>query len=271
MKTILITGSSSGIGLETAKIFLNNGYRVFATARKKSDVVKLSKMGFDSFVLDVTKTSTIDKAFCSINKITPNIDVVFNNAGYGQPGALEDVKIEVLKKQFNTNVFGAHYINIKSLELMRRQGFGKIIIHSSILGLISLRFRGAYNASKYALEGLTDTLRLELFGTNIKIITLNTGPVESMFRKNAIKSFFNNIDIENSTYKNQYQNRDYNEDSKKDIFTHTSQKSAKIIFKIATANNPKPRYYITKIALFLAILKRVLPTSLFDSIARKIE
>jgi short-subunit dehydrogenase len=271
LKTILITGASSGIGYATALLFKSSGYRVFATARDKTDVERLQKMGFDSLILDVTKHTTVNRVFEDIQNKTDSLDIVFNNAGYGQPAALEDITIKLLKEQFETNVFGTHYVNLKSLQIMRKQGFGKIIVHSSILGLISLRFRGAYNASKYALEGLCDTMRLELLDTNIKIITLNTGPVDSKFRENAINRFNQNIDINNSHYKDIYKNRDYNIDSKPDIFTQTSEHAAKIVLKIADAKRVKPRYYITKVAIFLSILKRVLPSSMLDFILRKVE
>jgi len=163
MTNILITGCSSGIGKESALYLQTKGYRVFTTARKEEDVEELKGLGFEAFYLDVTKPKTIKKTLKKILKLTDGtLDVVFNNAGFGQPGAIEDITTDVLKEQFETNVFGLHEVTNQVLPIMKKQGYGKIIQHSSVLGLISLKFRGAYNASKYAIEGLTDTLRLEL-------------------------------------------------------------------------------------------------------------
>lgn len=155
MQNILITGCSSGIGLQTAKTLKQNGIKVYASARKEEDVQMLKDLGFNTFLIDVTKPKQISEALEQIIKNDAKIDAVFNNAGFGQPGALEDISTEVLKEQFETNVFGLHELTRQVLPIMREQGYGKIIQHSSVLGIISLRFRGAYNASKYAIEGLS--------------------------------------------------------------------------------------------------------------------
>ncbi|MDB2405671.1 SDR family NAD(P)-dependent oxidoreductase, partial [Arcobacteraceae bacterium] len=156
--TILITGCSTGIGYQTALYLQELGYEVFATARKQKDVDMLKELGFQSFLLDVTQKETITQTLEEILDITGGtLDVVFNNAGFGQPGAIEDITTPVLKEQFETNVFGLHEVTIQVLKIMKKQGYGKIIQHSSVLGIISLKLRGAYNASKYAIEGLTDT------------------------------------------------------------------------------------------------------------------
>jgi short-subunit dehydrogenase len=179
----------------------------------------------------------------------------------------------VLKYQFETNVFGTHYLTCEAIKIMRKQGFGKIIQHSSVLGIISLKFRGAYNASKYALEGLNDTLRQELMGSNIYISTLNTGPVSSNFRKNALKNFQENIDINHSIFSSVY-NKELKErlESQSDttIFTITSQEAAKTVLKIVESKKPKPRYYITKATYILGFAKRILSTSLLDKLLNRI-
>jgi short-subunit dehydrogenase len=272
---ILITGCSTGIGLESAKTLKNRGYRVFATARKKEDVEKLTELGFESFWLDVTIYESIDACFEEILKLTNNkLDVVFNNGAYGQPGAVEDLSVDTLKEQFETNVFGWHYLTCKAVDVMRQQGgYGKIIQHSSVLGLISLKFRGAYNASKYALEGLNDTLRQELSNTNIKVITVNTGPVTSNFRKNALEKFKENIDIENSAFSAVYkkQLKERLESDKDDTpFNLTSKQASEVILKIVKAKNPKPRYFITKATYILYFFKRILSTSVLDKLLNRI-
>lgn len=273
MANILITGCSSGIGLEAAKLLKKNGHMVFATARKEEDVAKLKNLGFESFLLDVTLYKTINTTLNTIIEKYSSLDVVFNNAGFGQPGAVEDISVDVLKYQFETNLFGTHYLTCEAIKIMRKQGFGKIIQHSSVLGIISLKFRGAYNASKYAIEGLNDTLRQELLGTNIYISTLNTGPVSSNFRKNALKNFQENIDINNSAFSSVY-NKELRSrlESKDDTtsFTITSQKAAQTVLKIVESKKAKPRYYITKATHILGFAKRVLSTPLLDKLLNKI-
>jgi len=268
--TILITGCSSGIGYKTAIYLYQKGYQVFATARTAEDVNKLRETGVTSFLLDVTKKETITNTLEKVLNITNGkIDVVFNNAGFGQPGALEDITTDVLKEQFETNVFGLHEVTHQVLKIMKQQGYGTIIQHSSVLGIISLKLRGAYNASKYAIEGLTDTLRLELKNTNIQITLLNTGPVTSSFRKNAIAKTLKNIDIENSRFRESY-HKNINADKSTVPFNLEAIEVAKIVEKIICSKKVKPRYYITKATYILGFLKRILSTSKLDFILNKI-
>lgn len=273
MANILITGCSSGIGLESAKLLKQKGHKVFATARKQADVTKLEKLGFESFLLDVTQYETVKYVLETIIEKHKTLDVVFNNAGFGQIGAVEDISVDVLKYQFETNVYGVHHLTCLAIKIMRKQGFGKIIQHSSVVGLVALKFRGAYNASKYAIEGLNDTLRQELFGTNIYISTVNTGPVSSDFRKNALKNFQKNIDTKNSAFSSIY-NKEFKNQSEsksdKTIFTISSQEAVKTILKIVEAKKPKPRYYITKATHILGFFKRILTTSLLDKLLNKV-
>ncbi len=268
--SVLITGCSTGIGKQTALYLKDKGYKVFATARCEEDVTSLQKLGLTSFLLDVTKPKTIKFTLDKVlNQTDGTLDIVFNNAGYGQPGALEDLTTDVLKEQFETNVFGLHEVTFQVLEIMKRQGYGKIIQHSSVLGLVSLKLRGAYNASKYAVEGLTDTLRLELYDTNIDVTLLNTGPVISEFRDNAKEKIIQNIDIKNSRFKDNYEKS--LSSNKSDVpFTLPSLAVAKIVEKIITAKKVKPRYYITKATYILGYLKRILSTAKLDKILEKI-
>jgi len=268
--SILITGCSTGIGCETALYLHKKGYHVFATARKQEDVDNLKNLGLTSFLLDVTKKDTITNTLTKILEITDGkIDVVFNNAGFGQPGAIEDITTEVLKEQFETNFFGLHEVTYQVLKIMKHQGYGTIIQHSSVLGIISLKLRGAYNASKYAIEGLTDTLRLELKNTNIDVTLLNTGPVTSNFRQNAIEKTFENIDIDNSRFKEDYY-KNINADKSTVPFNLEAIEVAKIIEKIIISKKVSPRYYITKATYILGFAKRILSTSKLDFILNKI-
>ncbi len=266
---IVITGCSSGIGLETALYLKDRMIKVYPTARKEEDVQKLKELGFENaFLLDVTDSKTIDSVIDEVLKIDGKIDVWFNNAGYGQMGAVEDIDANLLREQFETNVIGLHEATKKVLKVMRKQGYGKIIQHSSVLGLVSLPFRGAYNASKYAVEGLTDTLRLELKDTNIYPILLNTGPIESNFRKNAIATL-DKLDINNSIFKQKYIDAKEGR-AKKVPFSLPAVEVASIVHKIILTSKPQPRYYITKATYILGFAKRVLSTSLLDKLLLKV-
>ncbi|MCF6340162.1 MAG: SDR family NAD(P)-dependent oxidoreductase [Sulfurimonas sp.] len=271
IKNILITGCSSGIGYDSAKYLQENGYKVYATARKQEDVLRLIKEGLNAYLLDVTDSHEINKILDIIVQNDGELYGVFNNAGFGQPGAVEDITTDVLKEQFETNFFALHELTRQSLKIMRKQGYGRIIQHSSVLGLISLRFRGAYNASKYAIEGLCDTLRLELIDTDIFVSTINTGPVRSDFRKNAIQKFKQNIVYEKSVFKKQYEAELLTTKEKADdVFTKNSDVVIKNIVHALESKRPKSRYYNTLATHILGGLKRVLSTNLLDKILRKI-
>jgi len=270
MTTIVITGCSSGIGLETAKYLRERSITVYPTARKTEDVEMLRRIGFETAMqLDVTKPEEIGNVIERVLELEGKIDIWFNNAGYGQPGAIEDITTEILREQFETNLFGLHECTRQILPVMQKQGYGKIIQHSSVLGLISLFGRGAYNASKYAIEGLTDTLRLELAGTKIYPILLNTGPIESDFRKNAVAKLRENVDIEHSRFHQRYL-QNIEGTAKKVPFSEQSIAVAKVVHRIVLAEKPKPRYYITTATYLLGGLKRLLSTSLLDKILIKI-
>jgi len=205
-KSILITGCSSGIGICVAEGLLKRGYRVFATARKHEDVEALLNKGMESFQLDLDDSISIKGAVHEVlNKTEGKLFALFNNGGFGQPGAVEDLRRDVLREQFETNVFG--YLELTNLILptMRKQGYGRIIQNSSILGFISLPFRGAYTASKHALEGLSDTLRMELKGTDIFVSIIEPGPIEAKFRQNAYAKYKENIDARSSHFRKQYE------------------------------------------------------------------
>jgi len=267
---IVITGCSTGIGFETAKYLQSQGIRVYATVKNEEDISFLKESGLkDVLQLDVTNSNDISRTIAHVLKEDGKIDVWFNNAGYGQAGAIEDLETNFLKEQFETNVFGLHEATRQLIPIMRQQGYGKLIQHSSVLGLVSLFGRGAYSASKYAIEGLTDTLRLELKETEIYPVLLNTGPVTSDFRKTAMKKLEENIDIENSFFKEHYLAN--LEKKKSDVpFNEEALSVAKVVHTIILTKKPKPRYYITKATTILAILKRLSSTSFLDKILSKI-
>lgn len=270
MTNIIITGCSTGIGLETANYLKDRFVKVYPTARDPKDVKMLQALGFEhAMQLDVTKPEMITAIIEKVLAVDGKIDVWFNNAGYGQPGAMEDISTDTLRQQFETNVFGLHECTRQIIPIMRKQGQGKIIQHSSVLGLISLFGRGSYNASKYAIEGLTDTLRLELKDTNIYPVLLNTGPISSHFRQTAMQKLQENVDIEHSVFKDKYQENIAGK-HKKVPFNEEATAVASVVHKIILSNKPKPRYYITKATYLLGSLKRVLSTTLLDKILIKL-
>jgi len=270
MTNIIITGCSTGIGLATAKYLQDKFVTVYPTARSEEDVQMLKALGFEhAMQLDVRDHSQIAEVIQTVMEKEGKIDVWFNNAGFGQAGALEDIRTEILKEQFETNVFGLHECTRQVIPVMRKQGYGKIIQHSSVLGLISLFGRGAYNASKYAIEGLADTLRLELHDTNISVSLLNTGPITSDFRKTAMRKLKENVDIGHSVFKDNYV-KNLEGDHKKVPFNEEATSVAAVVHKIILSKKPKPRYYITTATYLLGYLKRLLSTSLLDRILMKL-
>ena len=201
-KTILITGCSTGIGYTCAHGLKQRGYRVFATARSEADLKRLESEGLEAIALDYRFPESVEACVAEVTKRSGgSLYALFNNGAYGQPGAVEDVPRAVLEEQFAANFFGWHQLTRAVLPMMRKAGEGRIVQCSSVLGILALKYRGPYNASKFALEGLTDTMRLELRGSGIKVVTINPGPISSMFVKNARAAFEKNIDMTHSHYK----------------------------------------------------------------------
>lgn len=271
-KSILITGCSSGIGLDAAITLSARGYHVFATARSETDVKWLQSKGLIAYYLDLTNSDSIQKTVNLILKETGGtLNYLFNNGAYGQPGALEDLPTQALKDQFETNVFGWHELTKQIIPVMRKQGHGRIIQCSSVLGFVSMAYRGAYNASKYAIEGLTDTLRLELKSANIAVILLQPGPINTQFRANALKAFKQNIDGENSVHKVQYQQQINRLSSKASNakFTLESADVTKALIHALESSRPKIRYRITVPTKLFAVFKRILPSRWLDNLLSK--
>ena len=268
---ILITGCSTGIGRHCAFALQNRGWRVFATARNPADVEALIAEGLeDALVLDVSDDTSIQRAVNTLlDRTGGRIDAVFNNAGFGQPGALEDLPREALREQFETNVFGAHAVTRAVLPAMRAQGWGRIVQHSSVLGFIALPWRGAYNATKYALEGLTDTLRQELRGSGIDAVLIQTGPVTSRFRANGWAKFKRWVDVEASVHRDTYQAViDRLEGDGEPPFTLGPEAVAQKLILAVESINPKPRYHVTVPTHLFKALKRVLPSRALDTVIR---
>jgi NAD(P)-dependent dehydrogenase (short-subunit alcohol dehydrogenase family) len=274
-RSILITGCSTGIGLCCALALKEEGWQVFATARDDKDLENLRNQGLKALYLDYTEQASIDALVKSVLEQTGGtLDALFNNGAYGQPGAVEDLPTSVLRTQFETNFFGWHELTRQIIPIMRKQGHGHIIQCSSVLGLVALPYRGAYNASKFALEGLTDTLRLELHGSNIHVVQIEPGPITSHFRLNALEKLKANIDTENSVHAEKYRARlargtsvdPANAD--KDTFELPPEAVLAKLQKALNSKNPKAHYYVTVPTYIMGISRRLLPTSWLDKILR---
>ena len=270
-RTVLITGCSSGIGYCVAVGLKNRGYSVFATARQPSDVARLQKDGFESLVLDLNDSQSIYEAVQTVLERTKGrLYGLFNNGAYGQPGAVEDLSREALRQQFETNLFGTHELTCQVIPIMRRQGEGRIIQNSSVLGMVAWPYRGAYNASKFALEGLTDTLRLELAGTGISISLIEPGPITSRFRANGYTMFKRYIDVEHSVHRDHYIRTEQRLLAEGTVVPFTLPPSAvlKKVIHALEAKRPQPRYYVTFPTYLFATLKRLLTSRTMDWVLR---
>ncbi|PZA01134.1 short-chain dehydrogenase [Gammaproteobacteria bacterium 2W06] len=270
---ILITGCSTGIGRHCAFAMQRHGWRVFATARQPQDVEALQHDGLDDALrLDVDDDASIQRAVDTLlGRTNGRIDAVFNNAGFGQPGAVEDLPREALRAQFETNVLGAQAVIRTVLPAMRAQGHGRIVQHSSVLGFIGLPWRGAYNASKYALEGLTDTLRQELGGSGIEAVLIQTGPVTSHFRATGREKFERWIDPSASVHQQSYQAVIKRLEGAGDPpFTLGAEAVARKLRLAVESVHPKPRYHVTVPTHVFKALRRLLPTRALDTVIRRV-
>jgi len=270
-RTVLITGCSSGIGLAAATELHGRGYRVFATARKEQDVRKLRRQGLTALRLDLTDNGSIHEAMDEVlGQTAGRLFGLINNGAYGQPGAVEDLPTDVLREQFESNVFGTHELTRLAIPVMRRQGAGRIVQISSILGLVCLPYRGAYNASKYALEALSDTLRLELTGSGIHVSLIEPGPIESRFRANAHAAFERNIDAEHSVHRDAYAREVARLQSDQPArWTLPASAVVETIVHALESDRPRIRYPVTRPAHILRVLKRLLSDRRIDRIVLK--
>lgn len=266
-KIIFITGCSSGIGFDAALALKHRGHRVIASCRKWVDVERLQQLGLKTLQLDMNDEQSIAMAVKTLlQKTNGRIDVLINNAGYGQAGALEDVSRQALIAQFNTNVFGLMELTRLIIPVMRQQSSGRIINISSLLGFVSMPFRGAYNASKYAVEGLSDTLRLELKPAGIKVITIQPGPIDSRFRDHVVEDSLQHIDMVHSRFKQQYQHMlsEFKTIKNQSMFTQKTDAVIKKLIRAIETKSPKPKYLVTFPAYLFMVLRRILSVSLLD-------
>ncbi|MFV2002844.1 MAG: SDR family NAD(P)-dependent oxidoreductase [Paracoccaceae bacterium] len=273
-RSILITGCSSGIGYDAAHTLARRGWRVFATCRQQKDCDRLIGEGLESFVLDYADEASITAALSEVLKRTGGtLDALFNNGAFAIPGALEDLPRAALREIFETNLFGYHDLTRQVIPIMRAQGHGRIINNSSVLGFVVLPWRGAYSATKFALEALSDTQRIELRDTPIHVSLIEPGPITSRIRQNAIPHFERWIDWQNAPmaehYKTRLIPRLYRDAAKDPFELPPSAVTARLIHALQSPR-PRPRYYVTKPTYIMGALKRLLSSRALDLIISRV-
>ena len=266
-RRVLITGCSSGIGYACAHGLARRGWRVIASARRAQDVARLQGEGLTAVRLDLDDPDSIGAALEQTLDLTGGtLDALFNNGAYGLPGAVEDLSRAALRAQLETNLLGWYDLTCRVIPIMRRQGHGRIVQNSSILGLMALPYRGAYVASKFALEGLTDTLRLELAGSGIAVCLIEPGPIRSRFRENAHRAFKAQIDTEHSVHRDAYRQAEVRltKEGPALPFTLPPEAVLKRLIHALESPRPHPRYYVTFPTHLIGVLRRVLGTRALD-------
>lgn len=268
-RSILITGCSSGIGHHAAHALAARGWRVFASCRKGQDCARLRDEGLESPRIDYQDGASIEAGLAEVLEATGGrLDALFNNGAFASPGAIEDLPTDALRAIFEANFFGWHELTRRVIPAMRRQGSGRIVQNSSVLGFAALRMRGAYNATKFALEGYTDTLRLELRGTAIHAVLIEPGPVRTRIRENARAHYERWIDREGSVwagfYRETLEPRLYAEDPPRDPGEMTCEATTAKLIHALESRRPRPRYYVTTPTHVAGALKRLLPTRALD-------
>lgn len=267
-KTILITGCSSGIGLDAARGMKARGWRVFATCRQEADCARLRDEGLESFALDYADEASIAAAVETVTERTGGrLDVLYNNGAFACPGAVEDLPRGALRAIFETNLFGYHDLTRRVIPLMRAQGRGRIVNCSSVLGLVGMRWRGAYVATKFAMEGLSDVLRVEMRGTGIEVILIEPGPITSRIRENSVPHFEKWIDWEASPRAAEYRSllhRLYDAKTAPDRFELPASAVTGALIRACESPRPRARYHVTTPTRLMGAARRILPTRALD-------
>lgn len=270
-RSILITGCSSGIGHHTAHALRARGWTVFASCRRAEDCQRLEREGLRSPLIDYEDQATIAEGFGSVMEATGGrLDALFNNGAYAIPGLVEDLPTDALRAIFEANFFGWHDLTRRAIPIMRAQGAGRIVQCSSVLGFAAVPWRGAYTATKFALEGLTDTLRQEMRGTGIRIVLIEPGPITTRFRANAKAQFERWIDWQGSARSMDYETVRLRLDSGGvDRFELAPDEVTKVLIRALDARSPRARYRVTVPTTIAMALKRALPTVAMDRIVSK--
>lgn len=272
-KWVVVTGASSGIGKELALSLQQHGYMVLATVRTATDHEALERLGLATLTLELADEDSVTNAIEAVRQRCGNqLYALINNAAYGQPGAVEDLSRSALEQQFAVNLFGTHQLTCGLLPLLHQDGGGRIVNISSVLGIVAFPWQGAYNASKYALEGLTDTLRLELHGSPVQVSLIEPGPIRSQFRHNALHAFEKDVDWHHSSHREHYKRITsyYSASDHPTPFTGTPTDVVKRVLHALRSPRPQPRYFVTLPTYVLATCRRLLPGRLLDALLRKL-
>ena len=267
-RSILITGCSTGIGYHCAHAMKARGWRVFATARKGDDIRRLTEEGLETLFLEYADEDSIEATVSHVLEATGGrVDALFNNGAYAQPGAIEDLTMAAMREQFDANFFGWHSLTRRIIPAMRSAGHGRIVQNSSILGLIAMRMRGAYVASKFALEGYTDTLRIELRPAGIHVCAIEPGPIESKIGENSVKAIHRHIDLENSVHSEHYKRRLAALEKGGNTFGQLGPEAVlKALVHACESRRPKPHYYVTMPTHAAGMMRRLLPGRMLHAI-----
>lgn len=273
-KSILITGCSSGIGHHVAHTLKDRGWRVFATCRNAGDSVQLTAEGLESFRLDYQDTDSIHSAFAEVTDRTGGtLDALYNNGAYAIPGAVEDMPTDAFRAAFEANFFGWHELTRLAIPVMRRQGHGRIVQCSSVLGFGALRMRSPYISTKFALEGYTDCLRYELDGSGIHVILLQPGPIDTKIRVNSRPHYEKWIEPGNSHWKDFYAKvvhpRLYAEGLPRDRFELGCEATTSKLIRALESPRPKVRYMVTTPTYMVHWMKRLLPGRWVDAVLKR--
>ncbi len=272
-KSILITGCSSGIGLDAARTLHARGWRVFATCRQEADCQRLRDEGLESFRLDYADENSIGAAVTeALGRTGGRLDAVFNNGAFACPGAVEDLPRGALREIFEVNLFGCHDLARRVIPAMRAQGAGRIVNCSSVLGLVGMKWRGAYVATKFAMEGLSDVMRIEMKGTGVEVILIEPGPISTRIRENAIPHFERWIDWQSSARSAEYaalRGRLYDVKTKPDAFELPPSAVTTKLIKALESPRPHGRYYVTTPTYLMGFLRRLLPVRALDWVIAK--
>ncbi len=258
-RSILITGCSSGIGACAALGMQARGWQVFATARKPEDIEALNRAGMTGLYLDYTDRASIEAVVATVLTATGGtLDALFNNGAYGQPGALEDVPTDILRAQFEANFFGWHELTRRVIPTMRSQGHGRIVMCSSVLGIITMGFRGPYSASKFALEAYSDTLRIELEGSGLHVSVIEPGPIRTRFTANALAMARKHLDVENSVHAKAYRRRMRSMERGGNTTGELGPEAVlAALVKACESANPRPQYFVTGPTYWMSLVRRV--------------
>ncbi len=266
---VFITGTSSGIGYAAALHMKNCGWRVFSGARKSEDLERLAEEGFEAVSVDLARSDSVQEAADKVlRECDGNLAGLVNNAGYGQPGALEDLDREQMRRQFEVNVLGLQELTNAVLPSMIQQGSGRIVHISSVVGRVSLPFMGIYSASKFAVEALADAQRVELTGTGVRVSLVEPGPIHTQFSKNALGSVNDGIPSDTSRFADLYRRELARRGGQREYrpFSLPPEAVAKKIEHALTARRPRRRYAVTLPAHLGSWMSRLAPDALLDAI-----